>query len=173
MAVLKEWRCFAHGPFESEEQKCPNGCSRAFVVREIRSAPAIKHNRTKVADSAIRALAADFGLTNVKNDKAGGSVMDALRRPTSMQDFAPRFIDVPHAAAGFSRDPAARIPTVDPQAAIGGSTAQGENAPAAAFGLGEEGRGAQSDGRVQIPRPKPFLDPKLTYHPTEMPSAPE
>ena len=172
MAIVKEYRCAGHGPFEATEQKCPQGCPDAWVVREFRTAPKIKHNATRTADNAIRHLAADYGLTNVSN-RDGMSVMDALRRPTKQDDFKPRFMDVPHAQPGFSQTDGAKRPVVDPQAAIGGSTAQGENSMARAFGLTQEGRGGDSDGRVVIPRPRPVVDPKLVYRPSELPSAAE
>jgi hypothetical protein len=167
MSVLHDYQCLAHGVFESFEAKCPFGCSAAFVRLVFLKPPAIQHNRTKVADAAIKGLAADFGLTDVKNDKYGGSVMDQLRHAEKREDFAPRWHDVPHATAGFSQTEGARVPVVDPQAAIGGSTAQGENAAARIFGANEA-------GQVQgIPRPRAYIDPKLVYRPSELPSAPD
>jgi hypothetical protein len=167
MSVLHDYQCLAHGVFESFEAVCPHGCAAAFVRIVFLKPPSIQHNRTKVADAAIKGLAADFGLTDIRNDKAGGSVMDQLRHAKERKDFAPRWHDVPHAAAGFSQTEGAHIPVVDPQASIGGSTTQGENAAARVFGVNE-------DGSVKgIPRPRPIIDPKLVYRPTEMPSAPD
>jgi hypothetical protein len=168
MAVLNDYQCLAHGELgEMFEPKCPHGCAKSFVRVIFKKPPAIKHNGTKVADAALRGLAADFGMTDIKNDKYGGSVMDQLRNPQSEQDFAPRWHEVPHAAPGFSRTEGANVPKFDPQAGIGGSTVQGENAAARIFGTNE-------DGRVKaIPRPRPIIDPKLVYRPSEMPSAPE
>lgn len=168
MPVLNDYECLAHGDLgEFFEPKCPHGCTASFVRVVFKKPPGIKHNSTKVADAALRGLAADFGMTDLRNDKEGGSIMDQLRRPRVAQDFAPRWHDVPHAQPGFSQTQNPNIPTIDPSAAIGGSTAQGENAPARIFG-------ANSEGRVQqIPRPRPHIDPRLVYRPSELPSAPE
>jgi hypothetical protein len=168
MPVLNDYTCLAHGELgEMFEPKCPHGCARSFVKVIFKKPPSIKHNSTKVADMALRDLATDFGMTDLKNDKYGGSIMDQLRNPQKAEDFAPRWHDVPHAQPGFSRGEGASIPTVDPSAAIGGSTVQGENAPARLFGMGAEGRVSG------IPKPRPLIDPKLVYRPSEMPGAPE
>lgn len=168
MPVLNDYECLAHGDLgEMFEPNCPHGCSKSFVRVVFKKPPGIKHNSTKVADAALRGLAADFGMTDLRNDKEGGSIMDQLRRPQVPQDFAPRWHNVPHAAAGFSQVQGSQVPVVDPSAAIGGSTVQGENAPARFFGTSEQGR------VQQIPRPRPIIDPKLVYRPSEMPSAPE
>jgi len=171
MAVLHDYACAAHGEFESFEQKCPHGCSAAFVRLIFKKPPGIKSNGTKVADAALRALAGDFGLTNLGSN-GGESVRDYLRRGQSMDpvrkemSFAPLWHSVPHAAPGFSQVQGAAVPRVDPQAAIGGSTVQGENAVTSTFG-------ASVEGRVQhIPQPRPVIDPKLVYRPAEMPDAP-
>lgn len=167
MAVLHDYACAAHGPLgELWEPKCPHGCSPAFVQIVFNRSAAIKHNSTKVADSAVRALAADFGLTNVGSN-GGESVMDYIRRGKSFSDgytphddretsFAPKFMDIPHAAPGWSQTPNATAPVVNPQMMIGAKMA-GENAVAP----------------LTIPAPRPHVDPKLVYRPEKMPEAPE
>lgn len=183
MPVLHDYACLAHGTLgELWEPKCPHGCAASFVRIVFNRSASIKHNSTKVADSAVRALAADFGLTNVGSN-GGESVMDYIRRGKSFADgyepqsekevsFAPKFMDIPHAAPGWSQTPDAKAPVVNPQMTIGSKHA-GENAAAKAFGLTDEGRMPSSDGHVGIPKPRPSIDPKLVYRPTEMPSAPE
>lgn len=180
---LHDYACAAHGELGEHMEKpaCPHGCSPAFVTIFWKKPPGIKHNGTKVADSAIRALAGDFGLTNIGSN-GGESVMDYIRRGQMHPEgyhprdgemgFAPRFMDVPHAAPGWSRTPDAKAPTVSPSAFLGART-QGENAAARAFGMSETGMQPSSDGHINIPQPKPHIDPKLVYRPTEMPSAPE
>jgi hypothetical protein len=82
MAVLKEFRCFAHDlAFESMEEKpcCPSGCSAKFVVREFRTAPGIRSGGTRIMDSMSKQLASDYNLTDMKNDKDGSSVMHSTR----------------------------------------------------------------------------------------------
>ena len=88
---LKEYVCKAHGEFESYSDRCPHGCSGRFVKQEIRTAPAFGSKSTRVMDQTTRDLAADFGLSDVRNDKEGGSVMDALRKAEKLGEFAPRW----------------------------------------------------------------------------------
>lgn len=65
MAILKEWNCRAHGPFEATRAVCPKGCTS--VERQIRTAPSIGSTRTKGIDQTIRGLAKSYGLTNLSN----------------------------------------------------------------------------------------------------------
>jgi hypothetical protein len=88
MAVLREWRCRAHSEFENSTGKCPHCGHNKFVVQEFRTP--VKHvsARTKNSDRVVKQLAMDYRMTDVKNDKAGGSVRDAMRkgnRPPPMQ----------------------------------------------------------------------------------------
>lgn len=95
MAVLKEFTCKAHGPFEEFVEQdttpeCPKGCSPKFVTREIRTAPASRDVITGKMDGLQRDLAADFGLSNLKVDKEAGSpsVIENLRgRPQQASDW--------------------------------------------------------------------------------------
>lgn len=112
MAVLKEFRCLAHGEFESVKAICPHGCAERFVVREFRTAPAIKHGRTRRADWAINALAEDHGYTDINNSPS---------RTNSVAEFAtrhgkikanPHWLDIPHAEPGFSRNKDIPVPKV-------------------------------------------------------------
>jgi hypothetical protein len=100
MAVVKEYRCAAHGPFEGTEQACPYGCPPRFVVREFRSAPAFQAKRTRNIDGTLRGIASDFGLTDMKNDPKGGvSVMQALRSGKVQRS---NWLKLNHAEPGFS-----------------------------------------------------------------------
>ena len=102
MAVLKEFRCKAHGAFEEfvkndETPGCPKGCSPRFVVREIRTAPAIRGVATGRMDNLQKELAHDFGLSDMKAGRDDGkSVMENLRSGT---DFSTRWVDVPGKSA--------------------------------------------------------------------------
>jgi hypothetical protein len=48
MAILKEWRCLGHGPFENFDGKCPKGCPSSLVQREIRTAPAYERRKQTI-----------------------------------------------------------------------------------------------------------------------------
>ena len=105
MAILKEYTCAAHGPFEAmvkqdQTPKCPNGCSKRFGSREFRTAPAARSVVMGRMDGLQRDMAHDFGLSNIKVDKDNGkSVIQNLRSET---DFSPRWIDTPRPAPGWS-----------------------------------------------------------------------
>lgn len=68
MAVLHDFRCMAHGVFESMTGECPHGCSQSFVEKVFLKAPGIHSDRTKNIDSTLAGLASDFGLTNMNNN---------------------------------------------------------------------------------------------------------
>lgn len=108
MAVLKEFRCKAHGAFEEfvkadETPKCPKGCSSRFVVREFRTAPAIRGAATGRLDGLQKELAHDFGLPDLKVGRDDGkSVMENLRSGT---DFSTRWVDVPGKQASGTPTP--------------------------------------------------------------------
>lgn len=111
---MKEWVCAAHGEFEATEQKCPFGCSKSFVRREIRTAPSIRHRGTSNRDALTQQLASDYGLTNLANEGGQLSVMQALRKK-NWADYkkggvAPSaWADVPHSEDGWStREEAAK-----------------------------------------------------------------
>lgn len=65
MAVLKEWLCLAHGPFESsvESPDCPMGCDT--VERAFFTPPGLGSSRTKNIDSTLESLASSHGLTDI------------------------------------------------------------------------------------------------------------
>lgn len=81
MAILKEFRCLAHDhPFECLMDtdgipECPFGCDPKYVAREFRTAPGIRHGGTSATDMLTRQLAADYGMTDMRGDKDGSSVM--------------------------------------------------------------------------------------------------
>lgn len=128
MAVLKEYVCAAHGPFEAmvsadEMGKCPKGCSKRFVKREFRTAPAVRNVVTGRMDGLQRDLAHQFGLSDLKVGKDDGkSVMQNLR---DKEDFSVKWADVPgHMAPGWSQRNE-KAAAVAPQATYG---MQGGNA---------------------------------------------
>jgi hypothetical protein len=83
MAILKEYRCVGHDhPFEAyvsddEVPECPFGCSPRFVRREFRTPVGIRHNGTTNMDLMTRQLASDYGMTDMRNDRDGSSVMSS------------------------------------------------------------------------------------------------
>lgn len=118
MAIIKEWRCAGHGPFEGPEGKCPWGCPPRFVVQEFRTAAAYHDGTTANTDRTLRGLADSVGLTDMSN--RNGSVMNSQRKANG-PDFSPRWIDIPHASPGWSQRQE-KSPIVTPDQ-VGGMTA--------------------------------------------------
>lgn len=82
MAVLREYRCTAHDhEFESQEERpaCPYGCHPKFVVQEFRTPFAIGTPTGSTIDRLQRAVADDYGLTDMRNDR-DSSVMSQTRK---------------------------------------------------------------------------------------------
>lgn len=84
MAVNREYRCGAHNhEFESTEgdpengvvPACPYGCSPSFVKLEFRTPVSIRGPKTRVVDHFQRQLAEDYGMSDMRGDKDGSSVM--------------------------------------------------------------------------------------------------
>ena len=93
MAVLKEFACKAHGPFEEfvtddDIPRCPQGCSTRFVVREIRTARVGRSVVSGTMDKIQRDFAEQYKLPDIKVDKEPGtSVMQNLRKGEKPSDF--------------------------------------------------------------------------------------
>jgi hypothetical protein len=88
MAVIKEWRCLAHGNFESAVAVCPHGCGT--VIRDFRTAPGTRSEKTKTSDRALDRLAARYQLTDMSN--RNGSVASSRGVPKGME---PLWADLP------------------------------------------------------------------------------
>lgn len=97
--ITKEYRCAAHGEFESDGPTCPAGCPPVFVKQEFRTPVKIGTMKTRFVDQQLRGLQKDFNLPDIKNDKDGSSVMESIRKG---ENFAPQFVDIPHSPAGWS-----------------------------------------------------------------------
>jgi hypothetical protein len=82
MAINREWRCTFHEcEFESSDNPphCPYGCDPVLVVMEFRTPPSTRSTGTRHADAWQRQLAEDYGLTDMRGDKDGSSVMSNTR----------------------------------------------------------------------------------------------
>ncbi len=72
MAVMKEWRCMAHGDFDSTEQACPRGCGAGMVERVFRTPPSIQSQGYRNINASLQDTAAQFGLRNMDNFSGEG-----------------------------------------------------------------------------------------------------
>ena len=65
--ILHDFKCEAHGVFESTVGKCPHGCGKGMVHKVFLKAPGAMSNKTKFTDKNMRALAKDMGVTDFNN----------------------------------------------------------------------------------------------------------
>lgn len=88
MAIKKEWRCLAHGDFESTKPVCPFGCNT--VTRVHITPPSISTSgRTQNIDRTLEGLAGQFNMTDISN--RNGSV-SASRKAPSVPDMRASFV---------------------------------------------------------------------------------
>lgn len=126
MAVLKDYRCLAHGTFESREAVCPHGCTTVMAVWNGK-APGGRSEKTKASDRAIQHLANRYGLTDMSN-RGGESVGANRKQPNGMQ---PTWGELPsgnifEAGKGeVNRTDRARVDSQGGAAAIGGPLSAG------------------------------------------------
>lgn len=98
MAILKEYRCIGHGPFEGYKAVCPHGCS--VVIREFRTAPGLKSVKTKRSDNALERMAQRYGLTDMSASKTGSVAGDRMAKQQGFgqiggQDYTPKWGELP------------------------------------------------------------------------------
>lgn len=78
MGVVREFRCFGHGFFESEEPVCPRGCTT--VERAFLTAPGHLSREARSIDRTFNTIAKDFGLSDMNNrDGKGARVVRAAQ----------------------------------------------------------------------------------------------
>jgi hypothetical protein len=74
MAVVNDYKCLAHGLFESRSGKCPHGCGKAMVEIVFLKAPGMVTGRTHNIDRTLQGLADDHGLSDMNNQGGTSSV---------------------------------------------------------------------------------------------------
>lgn len=87
MGVLREFRCLAHGPFESkdEETLCPYGCNT--VVREFRTPPAFNSGHASNIDRTLGELAERHGMSDISNRGGRAAKRQSRQQEAQRQDF--------------------------------------------------------------------------------------
>lgn len=104
--VIKEWKCPAHGFFESDNPVCPKGCD-AGIMRVFLTPPSIGSGVTAQLDGQQQRLADRFGMTDLRSKVYEGEAQK--QAPTG--DFAPRWSALTRESiAGLSRVNAAPVP---------------------------------------------------------------
>jgi hypothetical protein len=77
MAVYHDYKCPAHGFFESNKPECPHGCT-ADVQMVFLQPVGMKSDRTKHADTTLKDLANDYGMSDIKSARQGDHQNHAL-----------------------------------------------------------------------------------------------
>ncbi len=144
MAVIKEWCCAGHGPFEGPDPVCPHGCTT--VTQEFRTAPGGRSNKTRFTDSSLEAIAREYNLKDLSNRK--GSVMRSVAPVAN--DYQTRWEQFNGPAPKLKNG---HIQGPDP---VGTWLAQH-----AKDAEGAKGAGVRLDGA--LPPPKPLIDPMLRH----------
>jgi hypothetical protein len=138
--MRKEWKCFAHGFFESDEPRCPHGCD-ATIERAFLTAPGIASTRTRNIDNTLKMLAMEYGFTDLNNRRGNGSVAEGAR-PAG--ESAGQWVDIPKGNQGI-------------QQAL---TAQKAHAGDAALDRYVAANNLTPPEQPVLPRPKPLVDPQ-------------
>lgn len=88
MAVLKEYRCLAHGAFESssETPTCPAGCTT--VEREFRTPPGFRSERTASIDATVQTLAKRHGMTDINNRGGKAAITQSAKSRQQQEEFS-------------------------------------------------------------------------------------
>ena len=87
MGVKNDYKCPAHGYFESTEAVCPHGCTDVHVV--FLQPVATVSDRTKGSDKTLKQLALDFKMSDIKSKKEGEAQPPRFAQPNN--PFAPRW----------------------------------------------------------------------------------
>lgn len=87
MAVINDYKCPAHGYFESREPVCPHGCTDVQLV--FLQPVGVTSERTKGSDKTMKQLAMDFKMSDVKSVKEGEA--QPPRFANKENPFAPRW----------------------------------------------------------------------------------
>jgi hypothetical protein len=89
MSVLNDYKCPAHGYFESREPVCPHGCTDVQVV--FLQPIGMIGDRTKGSDKTLNQLALDFKMGDIKSVKEGEAQPPRFAKPQAENPFAPRW----------------------------------------------------------------------------------
>ena len=99
MSVLNDYKCPAHGYFESREPVCPHGCTDVQVV--FLQPVGMIGDRTKGSDKTLNQLALDFKMGDIKSVKEGEAQPPRFAKPQAENPFAPRW-GSPSDLSGFN-----------------------------------------------------------------------
>jgi hypothetical protein len=78
--ILRDYKCQEHGFFEGFEPVCPEGCTDELVLQVFLKSPGFVSDKSKAADSHLRSLANEFGMSNIKSTREGENQSGYLSR---------------------------------------------------------------------------------------------
>jgi hypothetical protein len=82
MAVLKEFKCLAHGFFDGWEPKCPHGCTGDELIMRVFLTPVgTQSDATRHNDSTLKSLAGEYGMTDIKSVREGEAQPGRFQQP--------------------------------------------------------------------------------------------
>lgn len=128
MAIIKEFLCPGHGPFESDKPICPRGCTVA--EREFRTAPAYHDGTHTKVDRLVRGEMDKMGITNIRSSREGETARiesPAMRQQAEFQKQVRAKYSKPWQALPKGENAVATVlaqhkaPATDATAAIRGS----------------------------------------------------
>ena len=78
--ILRDYKCQEHGFFEGFEPTCPQGCTDELVLQVFLKSPGFVSDKSKAADSHLRNLASEFGMSDIKSTRPGENQAGYLKR---------------------------------------------------------------------------------------------
>ena len=78
--ILRDYKCQEHGFFEGFEPTCPQGCTDELVLQVFLKSPGFVSDKSKAADSHLRNLANEFGMSDIKSTREGENQAGYLKR---------------------------------------------------------------------------------------------
>jgi hypothetical protein len=78
--ILRDYKCQEHGFFEGFEPTCPQGCTDELVLQVFLKSPGFVSDKSKAADSHLRNLASEFGMSDIKSTREGENQSGYLKR---------------------------------------------------------------------------------------------
>jgi len=78
--ILRDYKCQEHGFFEGFEPTCPQGCTDELVLQVFLKSPGFVSDKSKAADSHLRNLASEFGMSDIKSTREGENQAGYLKR---------------------------------------------------------------------------------------------
>jgi hypothetical protein len=81
MAVLKDYKCLAHGFFESWEPRCKHGCDGEAIRVAFLQPVGLRSDNTRHADTTMQGLAQEFGMSDIKSVREGEAQPPRYQQP--------------------------------------------------------------------------------------------